>query len=122
MDSGGGENGGSAPAPAPALVSEQAQAQAPQHPDTVNLSIRSPSPEVPNPLLFSSLPVATTVGQLKLRIKDEVPSNPEPQRQRLIHRGRLLSNDNDTILNVFGQRLVRSVSPFAVTQAHVASA
>lgn len=73
---------------------------------TITLRIHSPSSEVPNPLTLTFIPVATTVRELKSRIRDAIPSKPEADRQRLIHRGRMLGNDDETMVNVFGQAAV----------------
>lgn len=75
-------------------------------PLTITLRIHSPSAEVANPLTLTLIPSSTTVRELKLRIRDAVPSKPEIDRQRLIHRGRMLRNDDETMANVFGQAAV----------------
>ncbi|KAI9816652.1 MAG: hypothetical protein M1832_005038 [Thelocarpon impressellum] len=69
------------------------------------LHILSPSSEVSN-LSFPSIAASTTVGELKTLIRDAVPTKPGPDRQRLIHRGRMLGSDADTLLEVFGQAAV----------------
>ncbi|ORY71893.1 uncharacterized protein BCR38DRAFT_22767 [Pseudomassariella vexata] len=75
---------------------------------TFTLSIISPSSGVPPGLAFSDLPLNTTVMQLKERIRDSLETKPSHQVQRLIHRGRLLSRDNETMLEVFGEQTLRS--------------
>jgi hypothetical protein len=73
----------------------------------IELKILSPSPEVGNTgLHFNSLPVSTTVGELKDRIRDIVSSRPAHDRQRLIYLGRALVQDADTLLDVFGANAV----------------
>ncbi|KAI9651472.1 MAG: hypothetical protein M1829_002801 [Trizodia sp. TS-e1964] len=76
----------------------------------ISLQILSPSNEVPSPLCFSELSISTTVGMLKARIKAAIPTSPDPTRQRLIHRGRMLGRDADTLLDVFGHDLLHSSS------------
>jgi len=76
-------------------------------PQTIFLHILSPSSEVPNKLTFPSIPVATTVGELKIKIQDVVATKPAPGRQRLIYRGKALVKDTDTMKDVFGQETVR---------------
>lgn len=74
------------------------------------LQIISPSVAVPQPLNFTGLPVNTSVRQLKERIRDAIDAKPGAQAQRLIHRGRLLARDDDTMLEVFGEEAVRTAS------------
>ncbi len=74
---------------------------------TVNLKILSPSPELEAGVSFAHLPAATTVKELRARIRDAVPSKPATERMRLIYRGRVVANDADTLLQVFGADCVR---------------
>ncbi|KAK0651744.1 hypothetical protein B0T16DRAFT_454172 [Cercophora newfieldiana] len=76
-------------------------------PPTANINIVSPNVGV-GPLILSALPHDTTVRQLKERIRDTLPSHPTDDQQRLIHRGRLLARDNDTLRDVFTQELLLS--------------
>ncbi|KAL2131328.1 hypothetical protein VTI74DRAFT_5252 [Chaetomium olivicolor] len=76
-------------------------------PLAVNLQIVSPSVGVGN-LRFPGLPATTTVRQLKDRIRETLPSRPADDHQRLIHRGRLLARDTDTLQDVFGEETIRS--------------
>ncbi|KAI1818111.1 hypothetical protein GGS20DRAFT_529787 [Poronia punctata] len=76
--------------------------------DKFALQLLSPSVGVPQPLLFSELPVSTTVGQLKERIRETIDRKPPNDAQRLIHRGRLLVRDNETMLELFGEEALRS--------------
>lgn len=71
----------------------------------VNLQIVSPSRGV-GPLWFPGLPAATTVQQLKERIRETLASRPADENQRLIHRGRLLRRDTDTLQDVLGEEAV----------------
>ena len=83
----------------------QPNSEAAALPLTVNLQIVSPSDGV-GPLSFPALPSNTTVRQLKDKIRDALPSRPADDQQRLIHRGRLLARDGDTLRDVFGEELV----------------
>ncbi len=67
-----------------------------------NLQVVSPSVGVPGPLVFPGLPVVTTVRELKEKIRNELAARPSDGHQRLIHRGRLLANDNETMSQIFG--------------------
>jgi hypothetical protein len=70
------------------------------------LQIISPSVNVPQPLNFTDIEATTTVRQLKEKIRNALDTKPSDASQRLIHRGRLLSKDDDTMLVVFGDDAV----------------
>lgn len=74
---------------------------------TITLQVISPSVAVPRPLSFADLPANTSVRQLKERIRNAIDAKPSDQAQRLIHRGRLLARDDDTMLAIFGEDAVR---------------
>lgn len=74
----------------------------------VNLQVVSPSIGVGRPLSFSDLPASTTIQQLKEKIRSTLPIKPADDQQRLIHRGRLLARDDETLQDVFGAETVRS--------------
>jgi len=74
------------------------------------LNILSPSVGVSSPLTFPLLPAATTVKQLKAKIRDVLPSKPADENQRLIHRGRMLGRETDTMVQIFGKEAVRITS------------
>lgn len=71
------------------------------------LHVVSPSVGVSSPLIFSHLPATTNVKQLKAKIRDALPSKPVDESQRLIHRGRMLGREGETMLEIFGQETVR---------------
>lgn len=75
---------------------------------TFTLQIISPSVNVPQPLQLTGLSATTTVRQLKEKIRNAIESRPGDSAQRLIHRGRLLSKDDDTMKDVFGEDAIRS--------------
>ncbi|KUI60067.1 hypothetical protein VP1G_07294 [Cytospora mali] len=81
---------------------------------SVNISIVSPSVAVNAPLSFPGLPASTTVAQLKERIRDALDSKPSNEQQRLIHQGKLLSRENETLLDVFGEQKLRDSDQIAV--------
>ncbi|KAL1963586.1 hypothetical protein VTN77DRAFT_8031 [Rasamsonia byssochlamydoides] len=74
--------------------------EAPQAPRTIILHILSPSFENPNRLTFDNLPLTTTVGALKERITESIPSRPSAAQQRLIYRGKPLLNDSVMLQNI----------------------
>ncbi|KAG6271801.1 hypothetical protein E4U49_003370 [Claviceps purpurea] len=74
----------------------------------VNLQIVSPSVGVDRPLLFPELPAATTIKQLKDKIRHALPTRPPDESQRLIHRGRVLLREADSLLDIFGAESLRT--------------
>lgn len=79
-----------------------------EEPLAVNLKILSPSPEVEGGVQLPDLAASTTVRELRQRIHDAAPSRPATDRMRLIYRGRVVANDNDTLLVVFGADNIRT--------------
>ncbi|KAI9814246.1 MAG: hypothetical protein M1827_003412 [Pycnora praestabilis] len=73
---------------------------------TIFLHILSPSSEIANKLSFPSLPSTTTVGDLKNKVRDAVVSKPSTERMRLIHQGRVVARDSDTMKDVLGQEAI----------------
>lgn len=72
---------------------------------TANLHIVSPNVGI-GPLMFSALPASTTIRQLKEKIRKSLPSHPADDHQRLIHRGRLLASDDETLREIFTEEQV----------------
>ncbi|KAI9701064.1 MAG: hypothetical protein M1836_001733 [Candelina mexicana] len=68
----------------------------------ISVNILSPSSEINSPLSFPSLPITTTVAELKHRIQDAVATRPTLERQRLIYRGKMLGSGSATMKDVFG--------------------
>ncbi|KAF4964823.1 hypothetical protein FSARC_7285 [Fusarium sarcochroum] len=75
---------------------------------TVNVQVLSPSVGVNRPLLFPSLAANTTVKQLKDKIRQTLPLRPADEHQRLIHRGRAIVSESDTLLDIFGVDALRT--------------
>lgn len=69
------------------------------------LNIISPSVQVQK-LSFPAIPTSCTIQQLKQRISESAPTRVEPQRQRLIYRGHVLTQEQRTLGDVFGQETV----------------
>ncbi|KAI1733534.1 hypothetical protein F4680DRAFT_441410 [Xylaria scruposa] len=82
-------------------------AAATSEPGQFTLQILSPSVNVPQPL-FLTLSITTTVRQLKERIRGCISTKPPDDAQRIIHRGRLLARDSETMLELFGEEPLRS--------------
>ncbi|KAK4127445.1 hypothetical protein N657DRAFT_565825 [Parathielavia appendiculata] len=76
-------------------------------PLVVNLQIVSPTVGVGN-LRFPDIPATTTLQQLKEKIRNSLSWRPADDHQRLIHRGRLLARDTDTLQDVFGEEAIRA--------------
>ncbi|PVH86965.1 hypothetical protein DL98DRAFT_582278 [Cadophora sp. DSE1049] len=90
------------PSEAPQADTQTTGQEAPG-PLSFTLHVVSPSVGVSGPLNFASLPATTTVKELKGRIRDVLPSKPQDENQRLIHRGRMLGRESETMLEIFGQ-------------------
>ncbi|KAL1866353.1 hypothetical protein Daus18300_006817 [Diaporthe australafricana] len=87
-------------------------AQAPgENPLAVNISIISPSLAVNAPLNFIGLPASTTIGQLKEKIREMLDAKPANEQQRLIHQGKLLNRESETLLDVFGEQKPKRPDP-----------
>lgn len=71
-----------------------------------NLQVVSPSASVNRPLSFPGIAASTTVRQLKEKIRNAVEVRPADNQQRLIHRGRLLARDDETLENILGTEAV----------------
>lgn len=69
----------------------------------LNLKVLSPSTEVNGDIHFPQLPATTTVAGLKLKIQETLATHPQPERQRLIYRGRVMAKETDTMLDIFGR-------------------
>ena len=87
--------------PTPPAVDNDGPAQ-----ETFTVQIVSPSVGFNGPLSFPDLPTATTVQQLKAKIRERVRTRPLDDQQRLIHRGRQLT-ERETMADVFGKETVR---------------
>ena len=75
-------------------------------PLTFTLVVISPSNGVNGPLTFPNVVATTSVKEVKAKIRDTIPSKPTDEGQRLIHHGRLLSRETETMQEVFGQEAV----------------
>lgn len=60
---------------------------------TVDVRVLSPSPEADGGITFAALPTSTSIGELKLKIRDTLPSHPAPERMRIIYLGRVVMNE-----------------------------
>jgi hypothetical protein len=76
---------------------------------TFDLQVVSPSVGVTRPLLFNAIPATTTIKDLKDKIRQSLPLQPSDEQQRLIHRGRALVRETDTMLSIFGEEAVRQI-------------
>lgn len=85
-----------------------------ENPPTVNISIISPSLAVNAPLNFTGLAASTTVGQLKEKIREALDARPANEQQRLIHQGKLLNRETETLLDVFGEQKLRGSDQVAI--------
>ena len=91
----------------PSFVGETSGSMAESGPRSVSLRILSPT--IAGHLDIPDVQADTTVGALKQRLTETVPSHPPPNIQRLIYYGRMLADDNETLAHLFGESLVCSV-------------
>ncbi|POS88059.1 hypothetical protein EPUL_000480, partial [Erysiphe pulchra] len=73
-----------------------------------SLQIVSPSAGVPKSLDFHDLPVTTQVKDLKKLIRDTLCCRPPDDLQRLIHHGRMLTRETETMSEIFGEEALRN--------------
>lgn len=85
---------------ASSVHSDESSSSEPYEP-TMNLQVVSPSVGVTRPILFPDIVTSTTIKELKDRIRESLPLRPSDEQQRLIHRGRALSRDTDTLEDIF---------------------
>lgn len=71
--------------------------------DNITLTVLSPNTnEIPaGRVVFSDISLSTTLAQLKERLCQKVSSCPQPDRQRLIYRGKPLLDGSATLREVF---------------------
>lgn len=79
-------------------------------PRTVEVKVLSQLSGPDGTLILPSLPVTTSIAALKTLISQSLASKPPPDRQRLIHRGRVMAREADTLEDVFGSDNVRQSS------------
>ncbi|KAK8177703.1 hypothetical protein IWX90DRAFT_27226 [Phyllosticta citrichinensis] len=73
----------------------------------IDVRVLSPIPEAEGGINFPSLPPSTTVRELKLKIRDALPSHPAPERMRIIYFGRVVQ-DSMGLGNVFHEENLQS--------------
>lgn len=89
-------------------MTDDATDSAPAETSGINLKILSPSLSVAKPLLFPNIAPTTTIRQLKEKIRNELPLRPTDENQRLIHRGKALLRETDTLEFILGAEAVQS--------------
>lgn len=101
-------------------ASNEAQNDVPGQPtpapsDQLSINLKIISPSLSQPLTLPDVPAATTVRQLKERIRQELPTRPADNQQRLVYRGRMINRPDEELLNLFGEEMVSTVPCFACT-------
>ncbi|CAG8909746.1 unnamed protein product [Penicillium egyptiacum] len=66
-------------------------------PSTITLHILCQSLPPPSRLTLENVPLSSTIAQLKGRIEQSFPNNPQASQQRLIYRGKPLTVDDATL-------------------------
>ncbi|KAE8367140.1 hypothetical protein BDV27DRAFT_79839 [Aspergillus caelatus] len=90
------------------------------------LHVLCPSLPPPNRFTFNDLAPSISIAGLKARISQSIPNRPPPETQRLIYRGKPISNDDWTLQKVLdpvngAEYSVHLVLPPAPLPAHVAT-
>ncbi|OJD18484.1 hypothetical protein AJ78_01473 [Emergomyces pasteurianus Ep9510] len=67
---------------------------------TIVLHILSPSLEAPNRVTLDDIPLSIKISDLKTRLSETLPNRPRPDMQRLIYRGKPLSNNDEQLGNI----------------------
>lgn len=86
-------------------------------PRTITLHILCQSLPPPSRFTLENVPLSSTVGQLKSRIEQSFPNNPQVSHQRLIYRGKPLTVDDATLgvvvssIEVSNSFLTRAIWP-----------
>ncbi|KAF7117388.1 hypothetical protein CNMCM5793_006290 [Aspergillus hiratsukae] len=80
--------------------SDQPTAALERPPRSITLHVLCPS--LHDRFTFDNLPISTTVARLKARLTESIPGSPAASNQRLIWRGRALSDDAMTLESVLG--------------------
>lgn len=88
---------------------------APVTADQLSINLKIISPSLSQPMTLPDVPAAISVKQLKERIRQELPSRPADNHQRLIYRGRMISRPDEKLLDLFGEDMVSSA------QGHICS-
>jgi len=70
------------------------------------LDLKIVSPSISQPISIPEIAAASTVGQVKDKIRTQLPARYSGSTLRLICRGRMLNRDDETLLSVFGEDLV----------------
>lgn len=70
--------------------------------DKITLHVISPSIPAPGRFTLHGQPLSDTVAQIKARITQSLPGRPAPAQQRLIYRGKPLTDDRASLASVLG--------------------
>lgn len=67
---------------------------------TITLHILLPSFETQNRITFNNLPLTTKISELKDRLYATLANKPLPETQRLIYRGKPLTNNDEALRSI----------------------
>lgn len=90
-------------------------------PSTITLHILCQSLPPPSRFTLENVPLSSTIAQLKSRIEQSFPNNPQASHQRLIYRGKPLTVDDATLrvvvssMEVSDVFLTCTIWPFVLT-------
>jgi hypothetical protein len=75
--------------------------------ETVNVRVLTQLPEPNSVLPFNNISPSTTVNDLKFLVQTTLPGTPSLEAQRLIYRGRVLTREDDTLLDILGRETIQ---------------
>ncbi|KKK13177.1 hypothetical protein ARAM_006773 [Aspergillus rambellii] len=79
------------------MTTAQMPLESANSPQSLVLHVLCPSIPQPNRFTLRDLPLSTTVGNLKARLSQSIPTRPPPESQRLFYLGKPLVNDDLTL-------------------------
>lgn len=91
------------------------------HDQPIVLHILSPSFDSRRRITFNNLPLSTTVLEVKAKITEELSTRPPPESQRLIYRGRCLSDNTQVLRRIVEPSDVRLLPPTLLLFDHLSS-
>ena len=75
---------------------------------SLTLYIKSPAAAIPERLALPNTSLATTVHEVKCKLRDALPIRPAPESQKLLYAGRQLANPDATLAQILGPDFVRA--------------
>lgn len=81
----------------------------------INVSVKTPNVELSTSL--QNVPLSTTIRELKQMIRENAPTQPAENRQRLIFHGRPLLRDEQALVDALGENMIRDLETVTIHMA-----